>query len=247
MKKITNFWVKKLENWILKDSWLENLIAEQSLIGDSIFFDSSIFPWSKKLENNWLIIRQELDHLLESVDRLPNYQDISKRQYPIANDDKWKTYFFYAFGYKAEKNCAQCPETTKLLEEIPGLKAAFFSILAPGKHIPEHRGKHKGLIRYHLGLKIPQDQSACKIRIADEIAYWQEGKSLVFDDTFLHEAWNNTNEYRVVLFLDIARPLRFPMSFVNWLVNRLIMNSSLVQEAKKNHETWEDIFYRNNV
>ena len=122
------------------------------------------------------------------------------------------------------------------------MKVAFFSILAPGKHIPEHRGKHKGIIRYHLGLMIPEPQSACRIRIADKVAYWEEGKSLMFDDTFYHEAWNETDDYRVVLFLDIARPLRFPLSLVNWLVNNLIAASPIIQEAKTNHEQWEKRF-----
>lgn len=153
--------------------------------------------------------------------------------------------FFYAFGYKSQKNCQQCPQTAKLLEKIPGLKVAFFSILAPGKHIPEHRGKHKGIIRYHLGLIVPDPKTACRIRVADQFAYWEEGKSLIFDDTFLHEVWNDTDGYRAILFLDIARPLRFPMSLVNWLVNRLITASSLVKEAKTSHELWEKKFYTN--
>jgi beta-hydroxylase len=119
------------------------------------------------------------------------------------------------------------------------LKVAFFSILAPHKHIPEHRGKHKGLIRYHLGLKIPASPDCCGLRVADQVVHWQEGKSLLFDDTFLHEAWNDSDTYRVVLFLDIARPLRFPLSAVNWLVNRLVAASPIVQEAKTNHERWE--------
>ena len=208
-------------------------------MGIQCFFDVDCFPWAKDLEANWSVIAKELDAVLERVHDLPNYQQISERQANITNDDRWKTYFFYAFGFKAEKNCQQCPETTKLLDKIPGLKVAFFSILAPHKHIPEHRGKHKGLIRYHLGLKIPKSKADCRIRVGDRIAYWEEGKSLIFDDTFLHEVWNDTDEYRVVLFLDIARPLRFPMSVVNWLVNRLVAASPIVQEAKRNHEKWQ--------
>ena len=242
MKDLINVIVKKLEKWILKDSSLESLVAKYSLVGDSIFFSTEQFPWAKELEANWMVIQQELEQVFHYVDDLPNFQDISQRQYRIANDNSWKTYFFHAFGFKASKNCERCPETTKLLENIPGLKVAFFSILAPGKHIPEHRGKHKGIIRYHLGLMVPEPKSACRIRIDDRIAYWEEGKSLIFDDTFLHEVWNDTNGYRVILFLDIARPLKFPLSLVNWLINRLIASSSIVQEAKTNHENWEKKF-----
>jgi beta-hydroxylase len=222
--------------------YLEDLVPQYSLVGDSVFFTNDQFPWSYELEANWQIIRQELDQVLPYAEALPNFQDISPRQGKIADDDRWKTFFFCAFGYKSQKNCDRCPETAKLLEKIPGMKVAFFSILAPGKHIPEHRGKHKGIIRYHLGLKVPQPRENCRIRVADQIAYWEEGKSLIFDDTFLHEVWNDTNDYRVVLFLDIERPLRFPLSWVNRSINSLVGLSPIVQVAKGNHESWEQQF-----
>lgn len=221
---------------------LESLVPAYSLVGDSIFFSTDQFPWAKQLEDNWRVIRQELNQVLQHVDTLPNFQDIMPRQQRISQDDGWKTYYFYAFGFTAQKNCERCPETWKLLKQIPGLKVAFFSILSPGKHIPEHRGKHKGLIRYHLGLMTPEPQSACRIRVGGEMAYWQEGKSLIFDDTFPHEVWNDTDGYRTVLFLDIARPFRFPLSLVNWLVSQILAFSPLAQEAKANYQSWEKRF-----
>ena len=242
MKVLPHIIIKKLENLVIKDSWLENLVAQHSIVGDSIFFSVEQFPWAKTLEDNWMVIRQELEQVLQHVDELPNFQDISPRQSRIANDNLWKTYFFYAFNFKAAKNCDHCPQTSKILETIPGMKVAFFSILAPGKHIPQHRGKHKGLIRYHLGLIVPEPKENCRIQIADQVRYWEEGQSLIFDDTFYHEVWNDTSGYRVVLFLDIARPLRFPMSLINWLVNKLITASPIVQEAKISHQAWEQKF-----
>ncbi len=221
---------------------IESLVPQYSKVGESIFFSKEQFPWVDMLEANWKVIREELDEVMEYADALPNFQDISPRQSRIANDNLWKTFFFCAFGFKSKQNCDRCPETAKLLEKIPGLKVAFFSILAPGKHIPEHRGKHKGLIRYHLGLKVPEPRSACRIRIADQIAHWEEGKSLLFDDTYYHEVWNDTDGYRVVLFLDIARPLRFPLSLVNWLSCTVISLSPIVQVARGNHEDWEKQF-----
>ncbi|MBF2018223.1 MAG: aspartyl/asparaginyl beta-hydroxylase domain-containing protein [Rivularia sp. T60_A2020_040] len=242
MQDLSKIIVKQLEKLLTKDGWLETLVANNSKIGNSVFFDVEQFPWAKDLEANWMVIRQELEQVLERVDELPNFQDISKRQYRIANDNLWKTYFFYAFGFKATRNCERCPETTKLIEQIPGMKVAFFSILAPGKHIPRHRGKLKTLIRYHLGLIVPEPKEKCKIQIADEIRYWQEGKSLIFDDTFYHEVWNDTDGYRVVLFLDIVRPLKFPLSVVSSLANKFIAASPIVQEAKASHNTWENKF-----
>lgn len=236
---------KKLESFAPSKETMEKidrLVAKYSKVGDSVFFTNEQFPWSYKLEANWKLIREELDDVMEFADVLPNFDDISPRQKKIAGDNLWKTYFFYAFGFKAQKNCDRCPETTKLLNQIPGLKVAFFSILAPGKHIPEHYGKHKGIIRYHLALKVPQARENCWIRVADQVRHWEEGKSLIFDDTFPHEVRNDTDEYRVVLFLDIARPLRFPLSLVNWLLSNLIAASPIIQVARTNHENWEKQF-----
>ncbi|NJO43643.1 MAG: aspartyl/asparaginyl beta-hydroxylase domain-containing protein [Cyanobacteria bacterium CRU_2_1] len=221
---------------------LESMVPEYSLVGDSVFFTKEQFPWVEELEANWQVIRQELDQVMPYADALPNFQDISPRQNRIASDDRWKTFFFCAFGFRSKTNCDRCPETAKLLKKIPGLKVAFFSILAPGKHIPEHRGKHKGLIRCHLALKVPEPREKCRIRVANQIAYWEEGKCLLFDDTFFHEVWNDTDDYRVVLFLDIARPMKFPLSFINGLVSVLISLSPIVQIAKGNHLAWEKQF-----
>ncbi|MGF1513232.1 MAG: aspartyl/asparaginyl beta-hydroxylase domain-containing protein [Elainellaceae cyanobacterium] len=239
MKSISGFVVKRLEKIV---PYIEKTVPAYSKVGDSVFFTPKQFPWAAFLEENWMTIRQELDGILERVDELPNFQDISKRQYRIANDNRWKTYFFWAFGFRAEGNCRRCPQTTALLEQIPDLKVAFFSILAPGKHIPRHRGKHKGLIRYHLGLKVPEPADQCYIQVDDQIAHWQEGKSLIFDDTYYHEVWNNTEGYRAVLFLDIVRPMRFPLSLVNWLVCRLVAASPIVQDARASHDAWERKF-----
>lgn len=219
-----------------------DLVPEYSRVGDPAIFQNEQFPWSTHLEANWEIIRTELDQILLHTDALPDFQEIMPRQERITQDSGWKTYFFCAFGFIARKNCDRCPQTWALLKQIPGLKVAFFSILAPGKHIPKHNGKHKGLIRYHLALKVPTPPEQCMIQIGDQIRHWEDGKSLIFDDTVFHEVWNNTQDYRVVLFLDIARPLRFPLSIINGVIFQALKFSPLVQSAKKNHQAWEDRF-----
>jgi len=234
-------WVKTLVNTPAIKK-LEAQVPKYSKVGDSVFFTTEQFTWANHLEANWHLIRQELDEILERVGELPNFQDIMPRQQRISQDDGWKTYYFCAFDFVAKKNCDRCPQTWNLIKDIPGLKVAFFSILSPGKQIPEHRGKHKGLIRYHLGLRVPEPKTSCGIRIGDVVAHWEEGKSLIFDDTFPHAAWNNSNGYRVVLFLDIARPLEFPLSLVNWTVFQLLSFSPLAREAKANYQHWEKRF-----
>lgn len=219
---------------------LERLIGEYSRVEDSTFFDPKAFSWVENVEANWTTIRDEMSFLLNQLDNIPNFQDISTDQYSITQDNRWKTYFFYAYGVKAEKNCQRCPETTRIIEQIPGMKTAFFSILLPHKHIPEHKGPYKGVIRYHLALKVPQEKTKCRIRVGEDIRHWEEGKSLIFDDTFPHEVWNDTDEIRVILFLDFVRPMRFPVSILNEALIKLIAISPYVQSGKNNFKEWED-------
>ncbi len=173
---------------------------------------------------------------------LPNFQDLSRDQRHLSSDDSWKTFFLFAYGYRCESNCLRCPETTRLLESIPGMKTGFFSILAPGKHIPAHRGPFKGVIRYHLALLVPEPKERCRIRVGDAYAHWEEGRSLIFDDTYEHEVWNDTSGVRVVLFVDFVRPLRFPASLLNALVLTLIRWSPFVQDGVQNYMQWEAKF-----
>jgi len=208
----------------------EWLVRRFSSVGREPFFDPSVFPWIRGLENNWSVIREELDAVLSERERVPNFHEVSREQLKITQDDKWKTCWFYIYGRKIAANCDVCASTTRLIEAVPGMKTAFFSILGPGKHIPEHCGPYAGVLRYHLGLMVPQEKKACRIRVAEEIAHWEEGRSLVFDDTYPHEVWNDTDEYRVVLFLDVVRPLPGPVAALNALAIYLFSKGTYVQE-----------------
>ena len=221
---------------------LEVVITRGSLVETTTFLPTSDFPWVARLEAAWQEVRAELDEVLRHRDDLPNFQDISTDQATITDDDRWKTFFLYGFGFKSETNCARCPETTRLIESVPGMKTAFFSILAPGKRIPAHRGPWKGVLRYHLALMVPEPASACGIRVGDDVAHWEEGKSLLFDDSYEHEAWNDTDGTRVVLFMDVLRPLRFPASALNKAVIKAVSMSPFITDAKKKHQAWERRF-----
>jgi aspartyl/asparaginyl beta-hydroxylase (cupin superfamily) len=222
--------------------FFERQIAAHSIVGTTPIISSDGFPWAPTMEDNWRQIRQELDRILVYQEALPNFQDISAEQSALTQDDKWKTFFLFGYGTKVEANCSRCPRTTELLESIPGVTTAFFSIFGPNKQIPPHRGPWKGVVRYHLALKVPDPASSCGIRVADETVHWSEGRGFFFDDTYDHEAWNNTSDTRVVLFLDVIRPLRFPYSEFNKAIIYLIARTSYVRNAMKNHEAWERRF-----
>jgi aspartyl/asparaginyl beta-hydroxylase (cupin superfamily) len=194
------------------------------------FFDPESFPWAASVEAEWGVVRKELEALLTRREEIPNFQDISDAQKLLTEGDQWKTFWLYAFGKKAEENCARCPETVRILQTIPGMKSAMFSILAPKKHIPEHRGLWKGVLRYHLGLIVPGPVGSSRIRVGKDVQCWKEGKSMIFDDSHPHEVWNESDSQRVVLFVDVERPLPFPLSVVNRSIIWIIARSPSVAE-----------------
>ena len=188
------------------------------------FFDPNSFPWVASVEAEWGAVRKELDALLTRREEIPNFQDISDAQKDLTEGDQWKTFWLYAYGKKAEENCARCPETVRVLQKIPGMTSAMFSILAAKKHIPEHRGLWKGVLRYHLGLIVPGPVGSSRIRVGKDVQCWEEGKSMIFDDSHPHEVWNDCDSQRVVLFVDVERPLPFPLAALNrafiWIIAR---------------------------
>jgi beta-hydroxylase len=221
---------------------VDRLIARTSLVEDRPFLATDDLPWARDLESGFPAIRAELDQVLQWQTDLPNFQDISADQATITDDDRWKTFILYGYGFRSEANCARCPETARLVSQVPGMTTALFSILAPHKHIGEHRGPYKGVMRYHLALRIPEPTEACGIRVGGELAHWQEGHGLLFDDTYEHEAWNDTDGVRVVLFMDVIRPLRPPAKQLNQAVIKAIAWSPYVQNAKRKEEAWEQRF-----
>lgn len=215
------------------------LVSRSSLVGHNTFFNPNVFSWVPLLENNWRTIRQELEQVLQFQEALPNFEELVEYDYELTKDTQWKMFAFYAYGIKAQKNCDRCPETTRLIEQIPGLKTAFFSILLPHQRIPPHRGPYNGVLRYHLGLMVPKATDQCGIRVGKDTRHWQEGKSLVFDDSFEHTAWNDTDSVRVVLFLDVVRPVKFPISLLNRAVIQLFSWSPYIQGAAANQKKWD--------
>lgn len=215
---------------------VEKQIERVSLIPATPFTSADYFPWAKRLEDSVDVIDLEYQALLDRNEPLPAFQEISPEQGNITNDRDWRTFVLFAYGAKSVRNTQLCPKTTEILENIPGLKTAFFSVLAPGKVIPPHRGPYKGLLRSHLGVRVPPGD--CAIRVGNETNSWQRGKVLFFDDTIQHEAWNHSREERVVLFLDVLRPLRSPYDLWNERVIHWIATSPFGSRSAKVFRNW---------
>ena len=125
----------------------------------------------------------------------------------IGSDD-WRTFNLILFDHDVPGNADRCPEMVRLLKRVPGMQSSLISIIAPGARIPPHNDPAKGVIRYHLAFKVPQDRENCFIKVDGQKYHWAEGEGVVFDDVYDHSVQNNTDEYRVILFVDILRPLK---------------------------------------
>jgi aspartate beta-hydroxylase len=124
----------------------------------------------------------------------------------LNNSKRWSTFFLLKNGERVEQHLARCPRTAALLETAPLCEipkhapTAFFSVLAPRTRIPAHTGVTNTRFIVHMALVVPP---SCEFRVGAEIRAWQEGRAWVFDDSFEHEAWNGSDEPRIVLIFDV--------------------------------------------
>ncbi|MDE0062142.1 MAG: aspartyl/asparaginyl beta-hydroxylase domain-containing protein [Gammaproteobacteria bacterium] len=216
----------------------DRFLARHSLAPTTPFLPAGDFPQVRDLEAGWRAIRAELDRVLERPQDIPTFHEMSPDQARISFGDNWKTFAFYVFGKRIDENCRACPRTAEILGGLPGLQNAWFSILAPGYHIPPHRGPTKAVVRCHLGLRIPAEPERCWIRVGAETRHWETGKCLCFDDTFEHEVRNATPEARVVLFVDLDRPLDRVAGPCRDALLSLLRASAYVRKPLANLNRW---------
>ena len=180
-----------------------------------VFFDiDETKPELRRLDAAVTEIRAELDEVLADKERIPRYHDLDARQTEIASvgDAAWRT-FFVQLQWAGDRlpNRKLCPKTAALLDGIPGVMSGMFSILEPGKTVAPHNGPAFWYLRYQLALRVPREKPPT-LRVKDQYHTWQEGVSMLFDDSWEHEVFNESDDYRVVLIVDIQRPVPWPIS-----------------------------------
>lgn len=203
-----------------------------SACSNSAFLPKQEFPWTEQVEAFTKEIGDELAKAMRKP--ITSMTTLSDNNNAITKDDTWKTYFLYVYGEEVPNHAAQCPKTMQALRCIPGLKTAFFSILPAQTKIDGHYGPYNGVLRYHLGVKIPNQSGQCGIRVHNDIRHWQTGDSLIFDDSYHHEAWNDSDEVRVVLFVDFIRPMKSPFDRFNAFFYEKLVNQKFNQRFKQN-------------
>jgi aspartyl/asparaginyl beta-hydroxylase (cupin superfamily) len=221
---------------------MNRISTDQSKIPTEPILQTDSFQWTESLTNSWQTIAQEAASILRYRDAVPPLKDLSPDHARIAGDGNWRSFFLIGYGYEVPDNCRRAPVTAELVRRIPDLNSAFFSILEPGATIPRHRGVTRGLVTCHLGLIVPDIPEKCVMQVEDRELFWEAGSWLVFDDSCYHEVHNRSTQRRVILLVQVKRPMRLLGRLANDLALWGIRRSPFVQDARRNLQMWENAY-----
>lgn len=192
------------------------------------FIDLAHFPELKVLQANWNLIRDEGLRLFDEgyIRAAEKYNDLGFNSFFSRG---WKRFYLKWYDDFLPSARALCPQTTALVQRIPSIHAAMFAVLPPGARLPLHRDPFAGSLRYHLGLSTPNSE-LCRIFVDGELYYWKDGEAVIFDETYIHRAENQTDSSRLILFCDIERPLSNPLArFINRWIGRPFARAAATQ------------------
>ena len=186
--------------------------------------DSRNFPELSEIQRNWQTIRDEALNLHSEK----HFEATSKAGTGASYDLGFRTFFKYGwrkfylrwYGYTHHSAKRLCPKTVEILEKIPSVNGAMFSLLPVGSKLTRHLDPLAVSLRYHLGLSTPNEDS-CFINVDGNTYSWRDGQVFMFDETYLHFAHNDSQKDRVILMLDIDRPMNFCGRAVNFVYRGL--------------------------
>ena len=197
--------------------------------------DRERFPWVAELEGSFPVIKAEFVRLVEAGS---GFSPVYRSQ---TSTGEWAASYLWVFGRKVEDTCRLCPETTRILSSIPGVSefgTTMYSGLAPHTHIAPHYGYSNAKLRCQLPLQVP---GRCRLKVGEHEVEQREGRCIVFDDSFLHSAWNDSGEPRFVLVFDFFHPDLTPEE-VQYLArlasDREIAKGYLGEESSRERVDW---------
>jgi aspartate beta-hydroxylase len=178
------------------------------------FYERTEFPWLDGVEAAWRDIRAELLEVLKDESAFAPYiQGEGDRpvfdEIGLLGDPSWSAFYLWENGKPVAENIARCPKTAAALDGVPLCRipgrtpSVLFSLLRPGAKIAPHTGFMNSRLICHLPLIVP---TGCGFRVGNDTRAWEEGRAWAFDDTIEHEAWNGSDQLRVVMIFDIWRP-----------------------------------------
>ncbi|OYY52901.1 MAG: aspartyl beta-hydroxylase [Polynucleobacter sp. 35-46-207] len=207
------------------------------------FIPTKDFPEMQILQDNWQIIRDEALALNAdgAIAAATGYNDIGFNSFFRTG---WKRFHLYWYGKEMPSAQANCPKTVALLKSIPSVKAAMFASLPPGATLVRHRDPYAGSLRYHIGLVTPNDPK-CFIDVDGERYYWKDGEPVMFDETYIHYAANETDHQRIVLFCDVERPVYTkPVQLLNRWFGRYVMSAASSQNVEGEQVGFVNVLFK---
>ncbi|MEU0390135.1 aspartyl/asparaginyl beta-hydroxylase domain-containing protein [Streptomyces chartreusis] len=217
---------KALNRYFLKNSGGRNRFR--------IMSPYSLFPESRKLDHQFDQIKSEVTKLIESRD-VRTYGDIDPLRAAEVSTD-WRLYYAYMLGETNTDAYRDCPLFVDFAERTPRVVNAIIAILEPGVTLKAHKGPYAGILRYHLPLTVP-DNNPPRLRVDREIHTWKEGEGILIDDTFEHEVYNESDGRRIMLIIDIRRP----MGLLPDAMNRLSLRAKRKWSAQFIQDSGGDI------
>ncbi len=192
--------------------------------GRGVFLDLAQYPELAPLREHWQTIRDEAVQLMQkgyferiSDSNSASYFDVGFRTFYKYG---WSKFYLKWYGYTHASALALCPQTVAILQRIPSVNGAMFSLLPPGSKLTRHLDPVAISLRYHLGLSTP-NHDACWIEVDGQTYSWRDGDAALFDITYLHHARNDTSQPRLILMCDVDRPMSWPGAIVNWFYRGL--------------------------
>jgi aspartate beta-hydroxylase len=183
-------------------------------LGARPWFERGEFGWTRAFESRTEEIRAEFEALGSSLEEAYVPESPARTIWsPLAGSHDWGSFHLYRSGTPIPRILHLCPNTFTALKSLPLARGrshapeVFFSVLKPGVELPPHHGLSNAKLTLHLGLLVPPETA---IQVGGEIRHWKEGRTLVFDDSFEHTAWNHDARPRAVLIVDIWNPALTP-------------------------------------
>lgn len=189
--------------------------------------------WNRNLQARWETISAEWLAFRAAGGRLPSVGHLT-RDTP-GNVGAWDCGVLVAWGGVSTLLSRQFPLTLVALAQLPGLRSASWSVLAPGAEIPEHCGPNPGVLRLHLGVDCPV---GAMLTIGSQSVPFCDGGTILFDDTFPHSSRNASDRERVTLFCELMRPLPTPWRQLNGCAQRLMTYDPRARGLIRNTNAW---------
>lgn len=220
--------------------WRALLGAPYRTLNNPPIFDTALFPGGQELIDDFDAIRAECVALAIEGEP-PTFDELMPGQRDFYEHDQrnWRMAVMRTYCGDVAENLARTPRLKAFLDRHPEVTTAVISVFEPQKHVAPHDGPFRGIMRYHLGLLVESYEdgtTAGKLIVDGETYYVREGESMLWDDTYIHEAYNTSDKPRIALLLDVYRPdmslpLRLYTNAILWGVRQALVISGGYRRA----------------